>query len=69
VNIDKELSVAIKVENFNRFRLKSIEKSVKSDLEKTYPDHKVFVSSDKKMFWELEKIEQGLKKTMRIRRT
>ena len=62
VNTDNELLVAIKVENFNRFRLKNIEKSVKSDLKKIYPDHKVFVSSDKKMFWELEKIEQRLKK-------
>jgi len=62
VNTDNELLVAIKVGNFNRFRLKNIEKSVKSDLKKMYPDHKVFVSSDKKMFWELENIEQRLKK-------
>jgi hypothetical protein len=60
LNTDKELLVAIKVENFNRFRLKNIEKSVKSDIEKIYPDYKVLVSSDKKMFWELEKIEQRL---------
>ena len=38
VNTDKELLVAIKVENFNRFRLKKIEKTVKSDLEKMYPE-------------------------------
>ena len=62
VNTDKELLAAIKVENFNRFRLKSIEKTVKSDLEKMYPNHKVVVSTDKKMFWELEKIEQKLQK-------
>ena len=62
VNTGKELLVAIKVENFNRFRLKTIEKTVKSDLEKIYPNHKVVVSSDKKMFWELEKIEQRLQK-------
>lgn len=37
VNTDKELMAAIKVENFDRFRLKSIEKSVKSDLEKNIP--------------------------------
>jgi|SRR5690606_37087746 len=60
VNTDKELLVAVKVENFNRFRLKNIEKSVKSELEEMYPDYKVIVSSDKKMFWELEKIEQKL---------
>ncbi|WP_072274021.1 hypothetical protein, partial [Peribacillus simplex] len=34
VNTDKELLIAIKVENFDRFRLKKIEKNVKSDLEK-----------------------------------
>ncbi len=62
VNTDKELLAAIKVENFNRFRLKTIEKTVKSDLEKIYPNYKVVVSSDKKMLWELEKIEQRLKK-------
>ena len=62
VNTDKELLVAIKVENFNRFRLKKIEKTVKSDLEKMYPNHKVFVSADKKMFLELEKLEQKLEK-------
>jgi len=62
VNTDNELLAAIKVRNFNRFRLKNIEKSVKSDLKKMYPDYDVFVSSDKKMFWELEKIEQRLKK-------
>ncbi|MEM5595105.1 YhcN/YlaJ family sporulation lipoprotein [Niallia circulans] len=62
VNTDKELFVAIKVDNFDRFRLKSIEKTVKSDLEKMYPNHKVVVSTDKKMFWELEKIEQRLQK-------
>ncbi|HER2174444.1 TPA: hypothetical protein VJS59_001665, partial [Streptococcus pyogenes] len=33
VNTDKELLIAIKVENFERFRLKKIEKNVKSDLE------------------------------------
>jgi Sporulation lipoprotein YhcN/YlaJ (Spore_YhcN_YlaJ) len=62
VNTDKELLAAIKVENFNRFRLKKIEKAIKSDLEKMYPNHKVVVSADKKMFWELEKIEQRLQK-------
>jgi len=62
VNTDKELLAAIKVENFNRFRLKTIEKTVKSDLEKIYPNYKVVVSSDKKMLWELEKIEQRLQK-------
>jgi hypothetical protein len=62
VNTDKELFVAIKVENFDRFRLKKIENSVKSDLEKMYPNHEIIVSTDKKMLWELEQLEQKLQK-------
>ncbi|MGM0878975.1 MAG: YhcN/YlaJ family sporulation lipoprotein, partial [Bacillota bacterium] len=44
VNTDKELLVAIKVNQFDRFRLKKIEKKVKEELEKTYPDYKILVS-------------------------
>ena len=62
VNTDKELFAAIKVDNFDRFQLKKIEKSIKSDLEKMYPNHEVIVSTDKKMFWELEQLEQKLQK-------
>ncbi|MDE3839184.1 hypothetical protein C0966_07395 [Bacillus methanolicus] len=62
VNTDKELFVAIKVENFDRFRLKKIEKKVKSDVEKMFPDHKVFVSTDSKMYLELDQLEQKLQK-------
>ncbi|MGG0413400.1 YhcN/YlaJ family sporulation lipoprotein [Peribacillus simplex] len=62
VNTDKELLIAIKVENFERFRLKKIEKNVKSDLEKVYPDHKILVSTDSKMYLELDQLEQKIQK-------
>jgi hypothetical protein len=62
VNTDKELLVAIKVGQFDRFQLKKIEKEVKTDLEKMYPDHKVLVSTDQKMYIELEQLEQKLQK-------
>ncbi|CEG33160.1 YhcN/YlaJ family sporulation lipoprotein [Peribacillus castrilensis] len=62
VNTDKELLIAIKVENFERFRLKKIEKNVKSDLEKDYPDHKILVSTDSKMYLELDQLEQKIQK-------
>ncbi|RKJ29898.1 hypothetical protein D7X33_42120 [Butyricicoccus sp. 1XD8-22] len=62
VNTEKELFAAIKVDNFDRFRLKKIEKSIKSDLEKIYPNHEIIVSTDKKMIWELEQLEQKLQK-------
>ena len=59
---DKELLIAIKVENFERFRLKKIEKNVKSDLEKVYPNHKILVSTDSKMYLELDQLEQKIQK-------
>ncbi|MFC0271392.1 YhcN/YlaJ family sporulation lipoprotein [Metabacillus herbersteinensis] len=62
VNTDKELLLAVKVNQFDRFRLKKIEKKVKSDLEKAYPDHKIEVSTDSKMYLELEQLEQKLQK-------
>ena len=62
VNTDKELLVAIKVDQFDRFRLKKIEKNVKSDLEKAYPDHKILVSTDSKMYLELDQLEKKLQK-------
>jgi Sporulation lipoprotein YhcN/YlaJ (Spore_YhcN_YlaJ) len=62
VNTDKELLVAIKVNQFARFRLKRAEKKVKSDLEKTYPNHKILVSTDSKMYLELDQLEQKLQK-------
>ncbi|MFB5089340.1 YhcN/YlaJ family sporulation lipoprotein [Psychrobacillus sp. PGGUH221] len=62
VNTDKELLVAIKVKQFDRFQLKKIEKNVKTDLEKMYPDYKILVSTDQKMYFEIDKLEQKLQK-------
>ncbi|WP_368659662.1 YhcN/YlaJ family sporulation lipoprotein (plasmid) [Metabacillus halosaccharovorans] len=62
VNTDKELLLAVKVDQFDRFRLKNIEKKVKSDLEKAYPDYKILVSTDSKMYLELEQLEEKLQK-------
>jgi hypothetical protein len=60
VNTDKELLLAVKVDNFDRFRLKEIEKKVKSDLKEEYTDYKILVSTDSKMYMELEQLEQRL---------
>ena len=62
VNTDKELLLAVKVDQFDRFRLKNIEKKVKSDLEKAYPNYKILVSTDSKMYLELEQLEEKLQK-------
>ncbi|MCO0596194.1 YhcN/YlaJ family sporulation lipoprotein [Peribacillus butanolivorans] len=62
VNSDKELLVAVKVDNFNRFRLKSVKKQAQSDLENMFPDYKILISTDQKMFLELDQLEQKLEK-------
>ncbi|RAS75451.1 YhcN/YlaJ family sporulation lipoprotein [Priestia endophytica] len=62
VNTDKKLLIALKVDQFDRFQLKNIKKKVKSDLEKKYPGYKVFVSTDQKIYLELEQLEQKLQK-------
>ncbi|USK35363.1 YhcN/YlaJ family sporulation lipoprotein [Bacillus sp. F19] len=62
VNTDKELLLAVKVNQFDRFRLKSIKKKLKSDLEKMHSEYKIFVSTDQKIYLELEQLEQKLQK-------
>jgi regulator of replication initiation timing len=62
VNTDKELLLAVKVHQFDRFRLKSIKKKLKSDLEKMHPEYEIFVSTDQKIYLELEQLEQKLQK-------
>ncbi|OAS89523.1 MULTISPECIES: YhcN/YlaJ family sporulation lipoprotein [Metabacillus] len=69
VNTDQELLLAVKVDHFDRFRLKSIEKKVKLDLEKAYPDHKIIISTDSKMYLELEQLEQKLQKNKTEKKT
>jgi hypothetical protein len=69
VNTDHELLLAVKVDQFDRFRLKSIEKKVKSDLEKAFPDHKIIISTDSKMYLELEQLEQKLQKDKTEKKT
>lgn len=62
VATDKELSIALKVTNFNRLHLKSIRKDVHSKLRKEFPKYEVHVTSDNKLFSELQKLESSLKK-------
>lgn len=53
VQIDNELDVAVKVTNWNRFRLESIQKEVAKELKAAFPDTDIHVTSDKKLNREL----------------
>ncbi|WP_103110430.1 YhcN/YlaJ family sporulation lipoprotein [Brevibacillus reuszeri] len=59
VQIDKELDVAVKVTNFNRFRLESIQKEVAKRLKDAFPDSDIHVTADKKLIRELQKFGEN----------
>ncbi|WP_077622206.1 YhcN/YlaJ family sporulation lipoprotein [Sediminibacillus massiliensis] len=60
VNTDKELLIAVEVKQMDRFRLKELKKDVKKTLEKKYPEKKIEVSTDKKLFIEIDKLESKI---------
>lgn len=58
VVMDKNISLAVKVQGFDRLRLNKIRSQVHHKVTKLAPEHEVHVTSDKKLFFELQKIEQ-----------
>ncbi|WP_026570543.1 MULTISPECIES: YhcN/YlaJ family sporulation lipoprotein [Sediminibacillus] len=60
VNTSDQLLVAIEIRQMDRFRLKKLEKNITSDLEKKFKDKKVTVSTDKKIYLELDELESRL---------
>ncbi|WP_017379409.1 YhcN/YlaJ family sporulation lipoprotein [Paenisporosarcina sp. TG-14] len=56
VFFDHQLVVAIQVKPLSKFKKVKITKSFEKEVKSLFPDHKVFVSSDLKISWELEKI-------------
>jgi len=61
--LDREISVAAKVTGFDRLRLKSIRQELHGAITQLAPNYKVYVTTDKKLFSELLKlnnlIQQG----------
>jgi hypothetical protein len=62
ISNENEIYIAPRVKHFDRFRLKEIRKHGHDSIKKRYPDATVHVSTDQKIFMELEKLEQKLKK-------
>lgn len=63
VNSDKELLIAVEINQMDRFRLKEIEKRLIKITEDNYPNHKVTLTIDQKIFLELEKLEKQITDT------
>jgi hypothetical protein len=64
VNSDKQLVIAIDVPHHERFQLKQYEKKLKKELKKNFKNSnlQIEVSSDQKIMWELEKLEDEIRK-------
>lgn len=61
VVINKDISTAIKVSGFDRLRLKPIKEEVHNKIKASNKDYNVHVTSDKKLFSQLQQIEGQLK--------
>lgn len=63
VVIDRKILTAIKVSGFDRLKLKSIKEEVHAKIKKLNKDYTVLVTSDKKLFKQLQEIEKQLNTT------
>lgn len=62
VSYDNSIYIASHVKPFDRFFLNEIRKKAHDAIKKRYPEATVHVSTDEKLFIEIEKLEQQLKK-------
>lgn len=60
VNIEENIYIVAKVKQFDRFFLERIRKEAHDKVKKRVPDVIVHVSTDKKVFLELEKLERKI---------
>jgi len=58
VVVNKEISIAVKVGGFDRLRLKSIRKEIHDKIKNQHQEYAVYVTTDKKLFKELQDLEQ-----------
>lgn len=54
--VDEELLVAIQVKPWLGYKEQKVEKKLQKQLEEQYPNLKILVSSDFKMYWESQKL-------------
>lgn len=59
-NSAEKIAVAIDVRQMERFDLDDIRKSVREDIEQEFPTFEIKVSTDKKIYIELEKLEKEI---------
>ncbi len=57
---DNQLLVAFKIPHFDRFHILDVEKKVKADLKKQYPGYQIDVSTDHKIYLEIDRLERKI---------
>jgi len=60
VNSKKDIIIAFEIHHLKRFSLKKIRKKVQEEMDKKFPDFDVIVSTDKKIFLELDRLEEKI---------
>nr|WP_275580743.1 YhcN/YlaJ family sporulation lipoprotein [Aquibacillus albus] len=60
INSGSDILLAIEVKQINQFNEQEIEKKIKKELEKKYPEANIEVSSDKKIFIEIDELEKKI---------
>ncbi|UFU00850.1 YhcN/YlaJ family sporulation lipoprotein [Radiobacillus kanasensis] len=60
INTSEKVLLAFKVKQFDSFRETKLEDELKNKLEKAFPEKKIFVSSDEKIFIELDQLEKEI---------
>jgi len=66
VVVNQNISAAIKVTGFDRFKLKSIKEKVHNKIKTLGQNYEVHVTSDKKLFKELQQIEKQIKEQQKV---
>lgn len=59
-NTTKKLIVAVEIQHSKRFQLKQIKKKLMKELKNNFNDYKVELTIDKKIYLELEKLEEQI---------
>src|SRR5690606_29761018 len=60
VNSDKEMIIAVQIKHMKRFFLAKHRKAWQKEMEKQFPGWKVELSTDKKIYLELDKLEEKI---------
>lgn len=60
INSKKELHVAVKFKTFDAFNTQQLTKKVQKHLQKQFPKYKVQVSSDRKIYQQISKVEGAI---------